>query len=481
MIAEALPAIAFEIKSLAADSRAVKPGDTFAAYPGEKIDGRRFIADAVAAGAHSVIWEPTDFNWPAEIDVPNQAITDLRERLGYIAHQVYGEPSEQLWVVGVTGTNGKTSVAHWIAQSLTRLGKKTAIMGTLGNGFYGKLTATANTTSDAISNHARMREFLDEGARAIAMEVSSHGLVQGRVNAVAFDVAVLTNLSRDHLDYHGNMDAYQRAKAMLFSWPQLGYAVLNADDVFGAKLAANLHAYSVEKITYGLTPKADVCGQKLMTDVSGITLEVRTPWGAGLLQAPLIGRFNASNALATLATLLVSGISLTNALGAFKFVQPVPGRMQTLGGEGAPLVVIDYAHTPDALEQALSTLREMLKPGGKLICVFGCGGERDAGKRPLMGEVATRLAHHTIVTSDNPRRENPHTIIKEISSGAKGGHEVIESRAEAIAAAVSNAADNDIVLIAGKGHELYQEINGVKLPFSDTTEAAAALRLRGSA
>ena len=479
MMAEALPAIAFEVRRLAGDSRAIKPGDTFVAYPGEKIDGRQFIADAVAAGANGVIWEPKDFTWPAGINVPNQAIPDLRERLGYIASQVYGEPSQQLWVVGVTGTNGKTSVAHWIAQSLTRLGKKTAIMGTLGNGFYGKLAATANTTSDAISNHAYMREFFEEGAGAIAMEVSSHGLVQGRVNAVAFDVAVLTNLSRDHLDYHGSMDAYQRAKAMLFSWPQLGYAVLNADDAFGAKLAANLHAFSVEKITYGIATKADVQGQKLVTDASGISLEVRTPWGSGLLQAPLIGRFNASNALATLATLLVSGMSLTNALGALKFVQPVPGRMQTLGGDGAPLVVIDYAHTPDALEKVLTTLREMLSPEAKLVCVFGCGGERDAGKRPLMGEVATRLAHRTIITSDNPRSENPDAIIKEISSGAKGNHEVIENRADAIRAAIRHAEQNDIVLIAGKGHELYQEINGVKLPFNDTTEAAAALRLRG--
>ncbi len=479
MIAEAYPTIAFEVTRLAADSRAVKPGDTFVAYPGEKVDGRQFIANAVAAGANGVIWEPKDFTWPAGINVPNQAIPDLRERLGYIANDVYGEPSQQLWVVGVTGTNGKTSVAHWIAQSLTHLGKKTAIMGTLGNGFYGKLAATANTTSDAISNHAHMREFLDEGADAIAMEVSSHGLVQGRVNAVAFNVAVLTNLSRDHLDYHGTMSVYERAKAKLFSWPQLGYAVLNADDGFGAKLAANLHASSVEKITYGIALKADVRGQNLIADAKGISLEVRTPWGSGLLQAPLIGRFNASNALATLSTLLVSGISLTKALGALNFVRPVPGRMETMGGNGAPLIVIDYAHTPDALEKVLTTLREILAPGAKLACVFGCGGERDTGKRPLMGEIATRLAHHTIITSDNPRRENPLAIIKEISSGAKGDYEVIENRAEAIAVAIGQAAQNDIVLIAGKGHELYQEINGVKLPFDDTTEAAAALRLRG--
>ncbi|GAO37109.1 UDP-N-acetylmuramoylalanyl-D-glutamate--2,6-diaminopimelate ligase [Sulfuricella sp. T08] len=469
-----------EVKHVVVDSRQVRQGDTFAAYPGERLDGRKFIAQAVAAGASAVLWEREGFEWNSEWKVPNLPVDDLRDKIGKIASQVYGEPSRQLWTIGITGTNGKTSCCHWIAQCLTVLGKKTAMVGTLGNGFPSDLAPSANTTPDAVSLHALLRDYLANGAKCVAMEVSSHGLAQGRVNGVHFDIAVLTNLSRDHLDYHGDMASYAAAKAGLFEWPELQYAVLNMDDQFGVELAGKLGCSGVQTVGYSLAGKHEGCrfavlARDLVADAEGIRFKAITPWGTAQLSSKLLGRFNASNLLAALAVLLVSGIALEEAVRELGKVESVAGRMQRLGGEGKPLVVVDYAHTPDALEKVLGTLREIMSDKNRLICVFGCGGERDRGKRPLMGAVASRLADSVIVTSDNPRGEDGHAIIDEIIAGMGANYHVIDDRAAAIDAAVRGAQPDDVVLIAGKGHEDYQEIKGVKLPFADADVARRVL------
>jgi len=415
------------VKHLVADSRQVRQGDTFVACPGERQDGRKFIAQAVAAGANAVLWEREGFDWNAEWKVPNLPVDGLRDKVGEIASQVYGEPSRQLWTIGITGTNGKTSCSHWIAQCLAGLGKKTAVVGTLGNGFPDALTPSSNTTPDATSLHGLLREYLDDGARCVAMEVSSHGLAQGRVNGMHFDVAVLTNLSRDHLDYHGDMASYSAAKAGLFSWPELKYAVLNMDDDFGVELAGKIGCSGVQTVGYSLDqnqrlsrslplPQAgagwgegvppashphpnllpegeganvkgaclDLCrfavlARNLVADAQGVRFDAVTPWGKAQVSSKLLGRFNASNLLAVLATLLVSGVKLEDAVRELGRVEPVAGRLQRLGGDGKPLVVVDYAHTPDALEKVLGALREIMGGKGRLICVFGCGGERDRG------------------------------------------------------------------------------------------------------
>ncbi len=522
---ELLASLGVKITHLMTDSRAVKTGDTFVAYPGNQVDGRQFIAQAIANGANAVIWEAHGFNWNNAWQIPNLAVADLRLHAGDIADIVYGSPSKKLWMVGITGTNGKTSCSHWIAQSLCALGRKTALLGTLGNGFLSEgrggsilspqssvlsLQPTLNTTPDAIRVHGLLADYLAQGAQAVAMEVSSHALEQGRVHGVQYDVALLTNLSRDHLDYHGNMSSYAAAKRRLFDWQQLKYAVLNLDDAFGVELAEQLEDSELEVIGYGLSDDAlataerlglrMVYGGALRMDAQGFTLQVHSSWGAAAtryceaadcgssrhapppapdasahrvggaatLHSALVGRFNAANLLGVLAVLLVSEITLSDALRELARVQPVPGRMQAFGGGDCPAVVVDYAHTPDALEKVLMSLREVAEAkGGKLICVFGCGGDRDRGKRPMMGTIASKLADICIVTSDNPRSENPRDIIAAIASGMGGTHQNIEDRAEAITQAIGCAQVADTVLVAGKGHEDYQEINGVKYPFSD--------------
>ncbi|MDD5330696.1 MAG: UDP-N-acetylmuramoyl-L-alanyl-D-glutamate--2,6-diaminopimelate ligase [Sulfuricella sp.] len=474
-----LAGLGVEVTRLAVDSRQVRPGDTFAAYPGERLDGRKFIAQAISAGANAVLWERAGFEWNVEWKVPNLGIDGLRDKIGGIAGQVYGEPSRRLWTIGITGTNGKTSCSHWLAQCLGALGRKTAVVGTLGNGFPAALTPSANTTPDAVSLHGLLHDYLADGAQCAAMEVSSHGLAQGRVNGVHFDVAMLTNLSRDHLDYHGDMASYAAAKAGLFAWPELKYAVLNLDDPFGAELAGRLGCGGVQTVGYSLQGNKDNCrfavlAHDLVADAAGIRFEAVTPWGRARVHSTLLGRFNAANLLAALAVLLVSGAGLEDAVRELGRVEAVAGRFQRLGGGVRPLVVVDYAHTPDALEKVLGTLREILG-GGRLACVFGCGGDRDRGKRPLMGEVASRLADSVIVTSDNPRGEEPGAIIADIVEGMGANHRVIEDRAAAIDAAVRGAKPGDIVLIAGKGHEDYQEINGARLPFSDVDVAQRVL------
>jgi UDP-N-acetylmuramoyl-L-alanyl-D-glutamate--2,6-diaminopimelate ligase len=421
--------------------------------------------------------------------VPNLPVTDLRLKAGWLADAVYGAPSESLWMVGVTGTNGKTSTSHWIAEGLNEAGKKCAMIGTLGNGFAGALQATVNTTPDAIHVHGLLAQYRDCGAQAVAMEVSSHALAQGRVNGVQFDVALLTNLTRDHLDYHGDMQGYSAAKRRLFDWKSLKYAVVNLDDAFGGELALRLREKEVEVVGYGLTDAAlQLAGRHGLRMVKGHTLEmngqgmrlgIHSSWGVAEISSGLVGRFNAANLLGALAVLLVSDVCLNPAVSSLSRVQSVAGRMQRIGNAGQPAVIVDYAHTPDALEKVLLALRELCdanNPPGRLICLFGCGGDRDRGKRAMMGLVAEKFADHCIVTSDNPRSEDAGEIISQIVSGmAEQRHEVIEDREVAIQSAIGLARAGDIVLLAGKGHENYQEIHGVKHVFSDVDMAVKAL------
>jgi len=466
-----LERLGIRVHALVSDSRRAGPGNVFAAYPGETRDGRDFIAQAVAQRVDGVLWEADHYQWDPALGLPNAGVAGLKTRIGEIAAQVYGEPSRALHMVGVTGTNGKTSVAHWVAQAFTALGRKTVVVGTVGTGFPDALTPALNTTPDAIELQQRLAQYRQQGAAACAMEVSSHGLAQGRVNGTCFNVAVLTNLSRDHLDYHGDMESYAAAKARLFDWPGLEWAVLNVDDAFGRQLESATRPARVAG--YGFQRGA-VVGEKLQLSQAGLHLRVRTDWGDAELDAPLLGRFNAANLLAVLTTLLVSGVKLEDACQALAHITPPLGRMQTLGGNVHPLVVVDYAHTPDALEKVLATLREIVS-GGRLICVFGCGGNRDRGKRPLMGRAAAEGADEVWITSDNPRNEDPRHIIDDILAGTGGKPRVEPDRARAIFEAIGGAHQGDVVLIAGKGHEDYQEIAGERLPFSDVAVANKAL------
>ena len=483
-----LNAMGVSITRLVSDSRAVQPGDTFVAYPGAQTDGRTFIAQAIERGANAVICEAHDFKWNPLWNLPHLEVTELRHQVGLIADRICAHPSQKLWMVGVTGTNGKTSISHWLARTFSALGRKCAVLGTLGNGFADDLQATANTTPDALLVHGLLAEYEQRGAKAAVMEVSSHALTQGRVNGVHYDVALLTNLTRDHLDYHGDMQNYAAAKRRLFDWEHLKHAVLNLDDEFGAELAESLEAASVEIIGYGLNDESLKLAERLgirmvygnlsQMNAQGLTLQLHTSWGAAVLQSKLIGRFNASNLMGSLAVLLASEMDIDAAVRELGMQKAVAGRMQTMGGKDVPAVVVDYAHTPDALEKVLQTLREVTEPsGGKVICVFGCGGDRDRGKRPMMGTVASRFADVRIITSDNPRGEEPHAIIDAISQGMQGEYLVIEDRAKAIAHAISKAQPTDTVLLAGKGHEDYQEIKGVRYPFSDSEIAHRALSM----
>lgn len=467
------------IQHMTADSRQVKAGSLFVAYKGDAADGRAFIAQAIANGACAVLWEQDGFAWNADWKVANQPVLGLKQQIGELASEFYGRPSEQLWVIGVTGTNGKTTCSHWLAQAFTALHRTSALIGTLGNGLLNQLSATKNTTPDAILLHQLLADYLAQKAEVLAMEVSSHGLDQGRVNGVAFDVAVFTNLTRDHLDYHGDMQAYGEAKKKLLVWPNLKTAIINRDDAFGAKLAHELAAKGQSVLTYGLnknfTGKHDIAVKKQQFTDTGMILDVVTPMGEASLHANVIGQFNAYNLLAVFATLLASDVALPDAVQALASIKPVAGRMQQCGGGDYPLIVVDYAHTPDALRQVLQSLREQLAANAALVCVFGCGGDRDQGKRAEMGEIASQLATQVIVTSDNPRHESPASIIQSVMAGAGQQAISIENRADAIKQAIHQAKKGDVVLIAGKGHEDYQEIAGVKYPFSDMQVAQQAL------
>jgi len=467
-----LSTLNMKFSAITADSRKVQAGSLFLAYPGVHSDGRNYIAQAVEAGAAAVAWESTGFAWNPAWQVANMGVAHLKDQVGEIAADYYGYPSQKLGMVGVTGTNGKTSVSQWIAQALTVLGQKTAVIGTIGNGFVGAQSEASNTTPDAILLQGMLADYAVQGAKAVAMEVSSHGLHQGRVNGVKFDVAVLTNLSRDHLDYHETMEDYAAAKELLFTWPELGMSIINADDAFGQSVMGKLKAQGKPVLTYGMN-HGDVRATNLELHQRGLSMQVVTPQGGTVVNAPVLGRFNAYNVLAVLTALLALKVSLQDAVAAIAAIKPVPGRMQQFGGDDKPLVVVDYAHTPDALEKVLATLREQTT--GKLVCVFGCGGDRDAGKRPLMGAVAAMLADEVVVTSDNPRSEDPASIIEQVLSGIDKPYLVEIDRAAAIRQAVQLARSGDVVLVAGKGHEEYQEIAGVKTPFSDAAVAQAAL------
>lgn len=462
------------IERLSTDSRRCAPGVAFLAYPGEKADGRAHIADAIARGASAVLWEASGFAWRSDWRVPNAAVRELKQRAGELAHEFYGRPSQSLWICGVTGTNGKTSCSQWIAASLD----KAAVIGTLGAGFPGALSAALNTTPDAAELQALLRKFRDQGAEAVAMEVSSHGLVQGRVNGVRFACALFTNLSHDHLDYHGTMQQYGEAKARLFAMQGLDAAVLNLDDAFGAELARRL-AGKVRTIGYQIKPgrPAGVDAYVAAARVAGREVELESTWGRARATIRPLGRFNVSNALGVLGCLVARGHSFEEAAKLLESLPPVAGRMQVVADE--PLVVIDYAHTPDALENVLQALRPVAAArGGALTVVFGAGGDRDATKRPAMGAIASRLADRVLVTSDNPRSEDPLAIIAQIREGIDKAHEVEPDRARAIAQAIAVADSPDVVLIAGKGHEAYQEVRGHRHHFSDEEQARAALARR---
>lgn len=466
------------IRELTLDSRALRPGDLFLAVPGTRSDGRAYIADAIAREAAAVAYEaegaPPLAEAAATVLVP---VKGLQAQLSAIAGRFYGDPSRSLELVGVTGTNGKTSVSQLVAQALDLLGTRCGLIGTLGIGFYDDLQCGRHTTPDPLAVQAELARLKQAGARAVAMEVSSHGLDQGRVEALDFDVAVFTNLSRDHLDYHGDMAAYGEAKARLFAWPGLCCRVINLDDPFGRELAAReapsrLIGYSLDD------PAATLYCAEAEFGEDGVRARLVTAQGDGLLVSPLLGRFNLSNLLAVVGALMGLGHPLDEILRVLPQLQGPAGRMQRLGGGTQPLVVVDYAHTPDALEKVLDALRPHAR--GRLLCLFGCGGERDRGKRPLMAAVAESRADAVWVTDDNPRGEPAEQILADIRAGFANPAAVtfMPGRAAAIQALIAAAAPEDVVLLAGKGHEDYQEIAGVRQPFSDIEQAARALAAR---
>lgn len=465
-------------RSLSADSRQLNQGEVFLAFPGVQGDGRNYIASAIQQGASAIVWDKEQFEWNTEWQVANAACDQLGLQVGLIAAHAYGYPSDKMQVIGVTGSNGKTSITHWLAQAFHYLGLSSAVIGTIGNGFIDSLAPATLTTPDALTLQRQLASYVAQGATHLTMEVSSHALMQGRAHGVAFDIAVLTNLSYEHLDYHGSMENYGQAKAKLFNWEGLKASVINIEDKFGEKLISTLR--ESECLSYGLY-KGDIYTKKLDISLDGLMMEVVTPWGKTSLWSSLMGRFNAYNLLASLGSLLLSGIRLERAIEALEHVLPATGRMQKLGGGFLPLVIVDYAHTPDALEKTLSTLRETMVSDGKLYCVFGCGGGRDRRKRALMAQAAQTYADVCIVTSDNPRMEDPESIIQDIVKGFTPGYQFItqSDRKKAIQEALHIAQAQDIVLIAGKGHETYQDRGGVRYDFNDVTVASFELERIG--
>lgn len=483
---------------LASDSRRIKAGDVFFAYPSDGAgDGRAFIGAAIAQGAAAVVYDPAGFDWQPEWTVASLAVPDLKRQAGPIAHAFYDMPDAAMFTVGVTGTNGKTSSAVWLGHALARGGDSAAVIGTLGVAlFQGRaepeFDATGYTTPDQVLLARTLAECRAAGAVALAIEVSSIGLEQGRVDGMHFDVALFTNLTRDHLDFHGTMEAYEAAKRRLFDWPGLKHAVINLDDAAGLRLAQHVLAQGQAQVTgYTLKDAAsqpDLAGATMLragqvrTRSAGTEFNLDSPLGGAHVRTQLVGSFNVSNALGVLGALLAKGLPLRAAVDAVEALTPAPGRMQLVGGNEAPMVVIDYAHTPDALEKTVDVLRGVAQDrNGQLWCVFGCGGDRDPGKRAQMGRIA-QAADHVLVTSDNPRSEEPQAIIEQILAGMDkslpAAVQAIEDRAAAILSAIKHAAKNDVILVAGKGHEPYQEIKGKKLPFSDADHAQLALSAR---
>ena len=464
------------VRGLGADSRALAEGDAFVALAGATTHGLRHLPQARAAGVAAILFEPPA---PPDATLPPNAIAvpRLRARQGELADRFHGAPSHALTVAGVTGTNGKTSTVQLLAQALSLRGTVAGTIGTLGAGLHGRLEAGERTTPDVISVHRLLAKMRDAGATHVAMEVSSHALAQGRVDAVAFRVAVFTNLTRDHLDFHGTMQAYGAAKAMLFAWPTLQAVVVNLDDPFGPGLLADATP-GARRI--GLTSRgtagAALRAERVALTPAGVEFQLVENGHACAVASPLLGRFNVDNLLAVAGALRALDWSLQDIAATLPRLTPVGGRMSRVGGTGGrPLVVIDYAHTPDALQQALAGLREHTP--GRLTCVFGCGGERDAGKRPLMAAIAQAGADRVIVTDDNPRGEDGDRIVADILAGFVDAARVtvLRDRRAAIAEALRDAGAGDIVLVAGKGHEPYQEVAGVRHPFDDLQVAGELL------
>jgi len=467
------------------DSRQVVSGDLFFACFGRNHDGRDYIDSAIERGA-AVVLAQADSTWQGcsvRRGVPVIAIDDLAARVGIIAGRFFDDPSAAMTMIGVTGTNGKTSCTQFIAQVLGAMQRSCGVVGTLGSGFLPALEESTHTTPDPVFIQSALASMRAHGADTVAMEVSSQGLHQHRVSGIRFDVAVFTNLTRDHLDYHGSMEQYAETKRRLFVVEGLSSAVVNMDDPFACRILNSL-APSVRSFTFSVSNRhADVHALSLQLTPRGFRARVQTPFGAGDITGGLLGRFNFSNVLAVLATLIATesgrpDFSLYKLLERICDLHPVPGRMQIVGETSDITAVVDYAHTPDALKVTLQALREHFQ--GRLWCVFGCGGNRDQGKRPLMAEVAEKFADALIVTDDNPRTENADAIVRQIVLGVSDAQKltVERDRATAIEVAISRAAAGDVVLIAGKGHENYQDINGLKLPFSDVAQARAALQRR---
>ncbi|MAT52714.1 MAG: UDP-N-acetylmuramoyl-L-alanyl-D-glutamate--2,6-diaminopimelate ligase [Porticoccaceae bacterium] len=479
---------ALEVRGLCLDSRRCAPGDLFLAVPGTSHDGRRYMAQAASSGCAAIAAEARGLSEfvgehpDTALDIPVLGIDNLSAQLSAIAGRFYGDPSRELNLIGITGTNGKTTCAFLLAQLLDTLGRPSATIGTLGAGSAleaasGRLSGTGMTTPDALQTQALLANFVDRGIQAVTMEVSSHSLSQSRVAALHFDTAILTNLSRDHLDYHETFEAYGAAKARLFEFAGLKTAIINRDDPFGQGLLARLSP-DVNAIAFSTRGPTDVWVDEIRYEVQGLSARIHTPWGEGELSSCLLGEFNLANLLAVVAAACAQGLSLAAVLAAVADLKPVPGRLEVVSTDQSLNVVIDYAHTPDALSQVLAALRRHTQ--GRLWCVFGCGGDRDPGKRPEMGRIAEQLADCVIITSDNPRSEPPEHIVEAIRTGLLRPEQAqleVDRRA-AIRLAITGAQPGDTVLIAGKGHEEFQQIGLDRLPFSDGNEARLALNLR---
>lgn len=478
-IIQRLEALGVSANGVADDSRQVEPGDIFLAYPGDQADGRRYIEAAIERGACAILWQPGDnFTWNAQLTVANLPVEALRALAGPLAHAVYAFPSEGLSLIAITGTNGKTTISQCIAQAYP---KPCAVIGTLGAGLPETLVETGFTTPEATTLMRYLARFRQEKIAACALEASSIGIEEGRMDGARVDVAVFTNLTRDHLDYHGNMEAYAAAKEKLFVWPRLRTAIINLDDEFGLKLVRATTAMRVLGYAIG-EPSRDfpalVRAENLSETPFGQRFTLLLPNGRATVDSALVGRYNISNLLAVAAVLHDAGLPVGDVARRLSSLTPPPGRMERVGGNDEPLIVVDYAHTPDALENALLALRDVAtQRGGRLAVVFGCGGDRDKGKRPLMAAVAEQNADRVLVTSDNPRREQPQAIIEDILAGLQQAETEMD-RAAAICRAVLAADARDVILLAGKGHEHYQEISGVRYPFSDVEQAQLALTLR---
>ena len=464
------------------DSRQVQPGGAFLACRGAKRHGLEFTGDVVRRGAAALLWEPDGVHQPPPLDsqIVVTEVPGLATHASLIADRFFGSPSRQVDVVGVTGTNGKTTCAWLLAQALTACELPAAYLGTLGASFGGRLVAGEMTTPDAVTVQRQLADFAARGARRLAMEVSSHGLVQERVAAVHFDAAVFTNLTRDHLDFHGDMQRYGAAKASLFEREDVRLRVFNVDDAFGAQLAER-PAFA-GRIACTTDEARDVPGpflraHQISYDSTGTRFALESCFGAAQISTALLGEFNVDNVLAVLAVLLGSGVPLPRAAAALRTLTAPSGRLEVFTAPGAPLVVVDYAHTPDALEKALQVLRRHCS--GRLTAVFGCGGDRDRGKRPQMGAVAARLADQIILTDDNPRHESGDVIVNDILAGVGAAAARVErDRRAAIAAAIASAHAGDVVLVAGKGHESVQIVGDERRPFSDQQVVRRALEAR---